>query len=1123
MRPTDPRLLRRLGPARLPLAVVLACGGVGALLVIAQAFAVTGLVVAAVEGAGAGSWVLATVAVLAGRGLVGWVGDVAAARSAALVGSDVRRHLVARLLAPGGPDVAQGRLSLLVTRGVSATEPYLTRYLPALVLAAVLPLLTVAAIATQDVLSAGIVVATLPLVPVFGILVGLATRDRADAQWRALSSLSGHFLDVVRGLPTLVGFRRAQAQSSTIRRITDDYRRRSMGTLRVAFASSAVLELVATLSVALVAVTVGLRLAEGGLDLRTALVVLLLAPEAYWPLRRVGAEFHAAAEGVAAFEQLSEVLDAPAAVPLEGAAPAAGPGPLVVHGLSLTRPGRQAPVLHDLDLVVPERGLTALTGPSGCGKSTLLSLLAGLLEPTAGHLTRGGAPLEVTAQSWQRQVAWLPQRPGFVAGTIADNLRLGRSGAGDDELWEALARVALEERVRDLPDGLGSWLGEDGAGLSAGERARLALARVVVADRAWLLLDEPTAHLDELTEQVVADTLVELARSRAVVVVAHRPALVALADHVVALPGPAAPVPVAPRSSAPASAPARTPAPGAAQDPAPRRDPGLGLATLLSAAASASGVALTATAGWLIVQASTMPPVLTLMVAIVGVRTFGLARPALRYAERLRSHDVVLRMLAERRVSVYDALVPLVPGRLGRRRGDLLAALVDDVDSELDHRLRVQLPVRAFALVVVLAVGVTSLLEPRAALVVALTSVLAGAAAYLLGRWGAARAERQGIALRAALSDQVVAVTALADELVMWQGVDRVAVGPVVGLSDRLGAAATRAAAWWGAARAWVLLITGIGVAASAWWLDGLVVTGALSAPVLALLLLVPLALADVALPLADAGALSARTDAARRRVADLVGRTPAVVDSPEPAPAPAGHEVALEHVSAGWEGADAVRDLGLRLPEGGSVALVGPSGSGKSTVAALLLRFLDPVSGDVALGGRCLGTLALDHVRGTVGLVDDDPHVFASTLVENVRLARPGASDADVEAALRSARLGDWLDQLPEGLDTWLGDGHAAVSGGERARLAVARSLLADQRVLVLDEPTAHLDEATAEELAAEVLGARRRVDGGSRAARDRAGRSVVWITHARAGLDRVEEVVDVRGRTLTQEQPHA
>jgi len=766
-------------------------------------------------------------------------------------------------------------------------------------------------------------------------------------------------------------------------------------------------------------------------------------------------------------------------------------GDLLAADLTVTYPGRTVPALAHLTVALPARGVTVITGPSGCGKSTLLSALAGLLPPTGGSVTLDGRPC--TGASWQSQVAWLPQRPVFLAASVADNLRLARPDATDDELWDALGQVALAERVRHLPGRLDAEVTEDGTALSAGERARLALARVVLARRPWTMLDEPTAHLDDLTERIIADTIVELGRTGAVVVVAHRPALVALADHVLALSAP-------PRHVVPPAPPvAGTPA--ASAEPEHQPDPGrrasLWSSIVLGSLASSSGVALTATAGWLIVQASTQPPVLTLMVAIVGVRLFGLARPVLRYAERLRSHDTALRMLAERRVQVYDAVVPLTPGRLGRRRGDVLASIVDDVDSVVDRELRVRLPVLGYAGVVALATVVAALLLPWAGVVVAGVALAGTGTGFLLARLGAGRRERVGVGLRAELSAAVVEVTQVAPELVMWQA-EEAAGRRVAAVGRRLTGAGVRASRWLGAARGVVLLSSGAGVAAMAWLVSPAVADGRLSAPMAALLVLVPLALAEAATVVVDGGALSARTDAAAARLHRLERRSPAVRDLAG-GPLPASSAMALNEVSAGWErGRPCLDGLSLELGLGARVAVVGRSGSGKSTLAALMLRFLDPVAGTVTLGGTRLDDLALDDVRRRVGLVDDDPHVFASTLVENVRLARPSATDADVEVALRRARLGAWLDSLPDGLHTWLGDGHAQVSGGERARLAVARSVLADQPVLVLDEPTAHLDHATAVELAHEILDAP-------------GGRSVLWITHEPVGLDLVDRTIDL------------
>jgi ATP-binding cassette subfamily C protein CydCD len=442
-------------------------------------------------------------------------------------------------------------------------------------------------------------------------------------------------------------------------------------------------------------------------------------------------------------------------------------------------------------------------------------------------------------------------------------------------------------------------------------------------------------------------------------------------------------------------------------------------------------------------------------------------------------------------------VVPLTPGRLGRRRGDVLTSIVDDVDSVVDRELRVRLPLRGYVLVAGLAGLVCALLLPAAGGVVVVTAAVAAAAGYSLARLGAGRAESTAVALRADLSTAVVEVTQLAPELVMWRA-ERQAVDRVAAASTALTSAVRRAAGTLGAARALVLLLHGVGLVAVALLVAPAVADGTVSGPVAALLVLVPLALADVAVPLADAGALAARTGAAAERLHRLERTAPAVRDTVATR-VPRDAAVALHRVSAGWdEGGTALTGLSLDLPVGSHLGLTGASGSGKSTVAALLLRFLDPTAGHVTLGGAPLRAMSLDAVRRRVGLVDDDPHVFASTLVENVRLARPEASDAEVEGALRRASLGPWLDTLPEGLHTWLGDGHAQVSGGERARIAVARSILAAQPVLVLDEPTAHLDHATAEELAREVL-------------LDPAERSVVWISHDGVGLHLVDRVLDL------------
>ncbi len=1055
---------------------------------IAQAFALGALIVDLIAGRPqwqvAAGWLLAIALV---RALGGLASDYAAAQAAGRISSRLRGLVIRAALNQGYDETARrraGELGLLATRGVSAVEPYVTRYLPALVVAAVLPVLTVIAILSQDWLSAIVVICTLPLIPVFAALIGLATQEKSDQQWRTLSVLSGHFLDVVRGLPTLVAYRRAGAQSGRIRQITDAYRRTTNETLKVAFLSSAALELIATISVALVAVTVGLRLAHGTLDFRTALVVLLMAPEAYWPLRRVGAEFHAAAEGTTTFAKIHELLiDSPAESPDTKPLPR---GALLIDHLHAGYAERE--VLHDVTATIPERGLTAIVGPSGCGKSTLLAALLGELPVQQGTITVGGVPISDHLAQWRAQVAHVGQRPWLISGTIADNVRIADPDLDDEAVVSALRAVEL-----DLP--LDHEVGEDGHRLSAGQRARLALARVVAADRPWVLLDEPTAHLDAATEAALLRTLQHMAQTRGVIVVAHRTPLIEAATTVLELPsrrvgGYRAPSRGLSRAESGVSAPATF-----GEVAAPRTSRAA-LGAVLASLASGFGVALTATAGWLIARAAEQPPVLYLMVAIVSVRLFGLGRPALRYLERLVTHDDALRLLADRRAKVYDVVVPLVPARLGRRRGDLLTSIVDDVDALVDERLRVRLPRTTWLLLTAIVVAVCVLLQPQAALVVALGSLLSGVVAWSVAYWFARRSETMAIQARAALSAAVVDTVSNARSLVLWQR-DQAAVTEIGEISDRLSRSMSRSALGVGLGRAVATLGGALGVVAVALAVAGPLGAGDLSGPVTALLVLLPIAMVDVVSPLADAGSLAVRTASAAQRVDHLSQIQPAVIDPASPTPlTETKPDVTLRNVSVGWTAEPVLSALDLTLRPGRRLGIVGPSGCGKSTVAALLMRFLSPLSGIHRVAGLDVTTLTADDVRRTTALVDDDPYVFSSTLAENVRLARPEADNEAVESALRAAHLGAWLDSLAAGLSTLIGEGHAQVSGGERARLGLARALLADPAVLVLDEPTAHLDTETAHAVTDDLLAAAE-------------GRTIVWITHGTVGLDQMDEVL--------------
>ncbi|WP_211177446.1 thiol reductant ABC exporter subunit CydD [Pseudonocardia acidicola] len=550
VRPLDPRLLDHARAARAYLVLCIGLGLAVAALLVAQATLLAGMITAAFLG-GAGLAALRTPllllgAVVAGRAVLDWAQEVAAHRAGAAVISQLRAKLLEHVvrLGPGWLSAERsGELGALATRGLDALDGYFSRYLPQLVLAVLVPVAVLLRVFGVD-LAAGLTIAvTLPLIPVFMVLVGLASRHRAHRQWQALSVLAGHFLDVVAGLPTLKVFGRARAQAETIRTVTDDHARATMGTLRVAFLSALVLELASTLSVALVAVGIGLRLLAGTVDLDTALVVLILAPEAYRPLRQVGVHHHACVEGLAAAGRVVEVLETP--VPAAGArvaVPDLRVRPVRVEGVTVRYPGAAGPALAGASLELRPGETVALVGPSGCGKSTLAALLVGFVTPTRGRVTVGGVDLSgFDPEGWRRRLAYLPQHPRLFAGTIAGNVRLADPAATDAAVRRALADAGADF-VDRLPDGIDTPLGERGAGLSAGQRQRVALARALLPDAGLLVLDEPTSALDVASEQTVVGRLGAVLAGRTVLLVTHRPAMLALAHRVVRL-GPAA-VPV---------------------------------------------------------------------------------------------------------------------------------------------------------------------------------------------------------------------------------------------------------------------------------------------------------------------------------------------------------------------------------------------------------------------------------------------------------------------------------------------------------------------------------------------------------------------------------------------------
>jgi len=535
-----------------------AAGLLGTILLLAQVTLIAGVVADVMAGSPDGvpaRLVLGLVAVIALRAALAHVVEWSGRHAAGQVMSGLRRELATRYLSPNRPQQADvGDLATTAVQGVDALETYFARYLPQVVLSVTVPIAVLLWTAVVDPLSAVIMVVTLPAIPVFMVLLGRAAARRSHAHWEAMVTLSAHFLDVVQGLATLRAFNRGRAQIPKIAASTEEYRRTTMSTLRLAFLSGVVLDLAITLSTAFVAVTLGVRLVDGDVRLGPALTVLLLVPELYMPIRQVGSLFHASADGLAGARRILDLLDEPTgggdggrgipATP-DGPRPAStvmlpspSEHPLRLDHVTVTYPGRSSPALADIDLEIAPGELLVLGGPSGGGKTTLGRTLVGLTRPTSGSIWVGDHQLQdEDLDQWRHLVSWSPQRALIVHDSAAANIALGRPDATQDEIEAAARAAGAHEVIGELADGYATILGGGGRGLSTGQRQRIGLARALLRDAPLLVLDEPTAHLDPASEEHVLASIEAQRGSRTIVLITHSPSLLTIADRQLHLAG----------------------------------------------------------------------------------------------------------------------------------------------------------------------------------------------------------------------------------------------------------------------------------------------------------------------------------------------------------------------------------------------------------------------------------------------------------------------------------------------------------------------------------------------------------------------------------------------------------
>ncbi|MHA7305918.1 thiol reductant ABC exporter subunit CydC [Arthrobacter sp. TMN-49] len=1039
-----------------------------------------------------------------GAGLLGaavWGQQILARRAALGTKEELRAKLVAHRLSSrtshnsGGSVGAEG---MLASRGLDGLDNYFSAYLPALVTCAVLPMMVGVQILVSDWVSALIVVLTVPLVPVFMILIGFHTQERVELAASGLDRLSNHLLELARGLPVLVGLRRATAQRRALGDVCEAYRKSTMATLRTAFMSSMALELISTISVAVVAVFIGVRLVYGGMPLEAGLLALMLAPECFRPLRDLGAAHHGSEDGVEALRRVTDILNAPVAAEhvngLTGpdrAAPACQDRPASVmwaQDLTVRYPGRSTPAVEDFTASAAPGHALVLSTASGTGKTTVLAALAGVLPTNGDGAATVSGTLELPAPE---AVVFVSQHPLFTEDTVLAELALYAGGpaareVGEAALMQALTHVnAAHLAHRTVVD------------CSPGELRRVAVARAlarIAADPAveLALFDEPTAHLDPASAGAVRRQLAALQGSVAVVVATHDVLLAGLLGSAhsevvdtgttsTQLVSPAR----APQSAQGDAARSAEPEASATLPPLtwrllrhlPLRSPRFAAGVLVSVLATLSAAALSGISGWLIVWAADQPPMLHLMTLIVGVRTFGIGRAVLRYCERLLVHDAVFRWASELRLKLWDSMGSSVIhwGKL-TRSGGALGTLVADVDELRDAVPRAVVPIPAAMLSYGAVLLTMFLMVPEVAGLVIIVGVLSFVVLPLLVLAAQRRASSAAAVHRVWLSGRVTTLLAAADQLGA-NGVGGVQTARFAA-QDAQVAKPLRRLAWAdGFGQSAVTVLTAVAAVAVTVTAIGAGVDPR-AAAVAALLML---ALSEPLSQFIDAvSALPALATLMRRTLplldvpATVVAEQDEIQQAATAATATPVTALAVEAVAARYPHADEPVFTGVsgRVQRGQWWSVSGPSGSGKSTLLAVLLGFLRPEAGRYKLNAAP----ATPATLARIAWCPQDAYLFNSTLRANLALAKPAAdapSEDDLMQALDTVGLGPWFSSLPHGLDTRVGPGGHHLSGGQRTRVSVARTLVAGADVVLLDEPTAHLGQDEAGALVRDLCGA--------------------------------------------------
>ncbi len=1168
----DRRLISLARDSRTALIITILAGFLGGILTIAQAhtlsLTINNVFINGETLQDVTNLLRALLFIIAGRSLLTWISEVSAKAVAVRVKTDLRERLFAHIVKLG-PSYTHsertGELTTAAVEGIEALDAYFSQYLPQLVLSALVPLSILVFVFPIDPLSGFILFITAPLIPVFMVLIGKGAEAITNRQYETLSRLSAHFLDSLQGITTLKQFGQSKAHVRTIKEVSEKFSDTTMTVLRVTFLSALVLELVATLSTAVIAVEIGLRLLYYKIEFQQAFFLLILAPEFYIPLRMLGLRFHAGMNGTTAARKIFAILEIP--VEQESGIRDQGLGirnqeaGITFENLSFVYPDESIPALDNISFTIEKGQKIALVGVSGAGKSTLANLLLRFLHPSSGQVRIGSASLDqIPADVWREQIAWVPQNPFIFNESIAENIRLGKPHADLDSVQDAAKAAHLHDFIISLPMGYETLVGEAGSRLSGGESQRLALARAYLKDAPILILDEPTSSLDPITEVALEESTKKLMRGRTVITIAHRLNTIFQADKILVLEkgklveqgtheellakgGVYAKMVGGSRYKVASSKVQRFKGSKVQKVQKVQKVKSskgqkvkgstlehsniptfkrllsflhgswrqVALATLLGTGTIASNIALIGTSSWLISAAALHPSIAELQVAIVGVRFFGISRGVFRYFERLTSHQVTFSLLARLRTWFYEAIEPLAPARLMKyRSGDLLSRVVSDVETLENFYIRVVSPPLVALIISLSASAYLGIFYAPLGWILFAFLLASGVALPLLTRLLSRNSGKKLVGARAALNTQLVdGIQGLSDLLAFGRSTSRQDEIAKIGID--YGAEQQRESRLTGFHSGLSVLLTNLGMWTILIFAIPAVDAGIITGVMLATLTMIALVSFEAVAPLPLASQMLGETNEAAKRLFEIVDaeaevksgiRDQGLGSRNQELPSIEFSNLVFSYAK---NDENALNDISFKVNAGKSLAVVGPSGAGKSTLMNLLLRFWEFHNGDILLDRESLHNFPADDIRTQIAVIPQQAYFFNASVHDNLSLARPDATDKEIQDAAKQAQIHDFIESLPKGYETFIGEQGARLSGGERQRLAIARAILKDAPILILDEPTANLDPITERDVLKSLFALMR-------------GKTSLLITHRLIGLENADEILVLERGKIVQ-----